>query len=214
MLLTFNLLRIIYFLFINLHNLIKMLEYKLLINISNKKKSLMKSILKLLIIMLFTAAPAFAAKDYLEDIRVVKYWDEPQNITVWVQPSKYSKLAYDSFRAWMKAADGCIRFVDAKSEQSANIQVYFSDSPRIKGSLNAVGVTSYGKKSQRIIIATRLTTRMQIESVLLHEIGHALGINGHSRDITSIMYPNTGTAAGRRLTNKDAATIQKMYCGR
>ncbi len=190
-----------------------MLEYKLLINISNKKKSLMKSILKLLIIILFTAAPAFAATDYLDELDKVLYWDEPQNITVWVQPCKYSQIAYDAFIKWMKASDGCVRFVDAPSEHNANINVYFVDVSYLHDG-NAVGTTTYHRNSPTIKIAIKKYSRIEIESVLLHEIGHALGMQGHSKDLKSIMYYSTASMAGRRLTNKDAATIQKMYCRR
>ncbi len=174
----------------------------------------MKVLIKLLLaILLITPAAAFAASDYLGDLDYVMYWDEPRNITVWVQPHKYQNIAYDAFRAWMKASNGCVRFVDAPSEHNANINVYFIDTNYLHGG-NAVGTTTYYHNSPTIKIAVSRYSRIEIESVLLHEIGHALGMQGHSRDIKSIMYPTTASAAGRRLTNKDEATIQKMYCGR
>lgn len=171
----------------------------------------------LLAILLITPIQVLAATDYLEDISVSRYWDDPQNITVWVQPCKYSKIAYDAFRKWMKAANGCIRFVDAESEQSANIKVYFSNFAQIDESGNRVRhFEHYGKniRAHIIVIYTKQKKRIQIESVLLYEIGRALGMHGYTQETMSIITPNAVRAVRRKLTNKDAATIQKMYCGR
>lgn len=172
-------------------------------------------VIKLLLLVFIACSqlPAFSADDYLDEIDFVKYWDEPRNITVWVQPNKYQDIAYDAFRVWMNAANGCVKFVDSNSSKTANIKVLFSDKTRIIGEGNAVGVTQYGIRTQTIIVATKMASRMEIKAVLLHEIGHALGV-GHINDRMSIMYYNTGNAAGRRLTNRDVATIRRMYCGR
>lgn len=171
-------------------------------------------VIKLLLLVFIACVqlPAFSADDYLDEIDFVKYWDEPRNITVWVQPNKYQDIAYDAFRVWMNAANGCVKFVDSNSSKTANIKVLFSDTTRIIGEGNAVGVTQYGIRTQTIIVATKMKSRIDIEVILLHEIGHALGIVGHPNERKSIM--SIASAAGRKLTNRDAATIRRMYCGR
>lgn len=165
-------------------------------------------------LFLYTQTQSFAAQDYLDDIYTVKYWNNPQHITVWVQPGKYQKIAYKAFKDWMKAANGCIRFIDSPTANDANIVIFFSDEARVDSSKTAVGITHYGHQTNRIIIATKMTDRIQMEATILHEIGHALGIMGHTDERNSIMYPNTASFVGRRLGNKDKATIQKMYCRR
>ena len=175
-------------------------------------KTVTKLILTALIVVLIQI-PVFSASDYLDEISVVKYWDQPRNITVWVQEHKYQDIAYSAFNAWMRASGGCVRFVDAPSEYNANINVYFVKTSNLDGE-NAIGQTYYYRNSPTIKIATQGFSRLEIETTLLHEIGHALGIQGHTQDRRSIMYPNTNSAAGRRITNKDEATIRRMYCGR
>ncbi len=53
----------------------------------------------------------------------------------------------------------------------------------------------------------------EIKGVCLHEIGHALGLNGHSPNSNDIMYcSETGSESRRpQLTVRDLATLKKLY---
>ena len=48
-----------------------------------------------------------------------------------------------------------------------------------------------------------------IYTTLLHEMGHALGLGGHSDDMRDIMYPSIGYAT--ELSPADRLTLQKLY---
>ena len=56
----------------------------------------------------------------------------------------------------------------------------------------------------------RVASFEEIYLVVLHEMGHALGLGGHSRDPGDIMYPSIrGGAEG--LSPADRLTVQKLY---
>lgn len=48
-----------------------------------------------------------------------------------------------------------------------------------------------------------------IYTTLLHEMGHALGLGGHSDDVRDIMYPSIGNAP--ELSPADRLTLQNLY---
>ena len=52
-------------------------------------------------------------------------------------------------------------------------------------------------------------TQTSMYQVILHEVGHALGLN-HSTDVNAVMYPSAG-AANRDLDASDIAGIQSLY---
>ena len=52
-------------------------------------------------------------------------------------------------------------------------------------------------------------TESKLKQVILHELGHAIGLP-HSSDISSIMYP-TAIATSNKITNEDLELIRKLY---
>jgi predicted Zn-dependent protease len=53
-----------------------------------------------------------------------------------------------------------------------------------------------------------------MKAVCLHELGHALGISGHSPYSNDIMYPTLNfDQVLTNLTERDTATIKRLYQG-
>jgi hypothetical protein len=55
----------------------------------------------------------------------------------------------------------------------------------------------------------RLADMHDVYSVVLHEMGHALGLGGHSPDEGDVMYARGSGHTG--LSERDRATIRKLY---
>lgn len=52
-----------------------------------------------------------------------------------------------------------------------------------------------------------------MRKVCLHEVGHALGINGHSNSNTDVMFFSESPTVIPMLSNRDRATIMRLYGG-
>ena len=57
----------------------------------------------------------------------------------------------------------------------------------------------------------RTLSKDEIYAVAVHEIGHAIGILGHSSNRNDIMYPTTDII-GIHASNRDVNTIRQFYC--
>ena len=182
----------------------------------------MKLLIKLFLFsFVFISLPVYAASspNYINEMTHYAVWKNANRITVWVQPNTmYTSTVYDAFREWMVAGGGCLRFVDANNEKYANIRVYFVEN--LSG--NQVGLTQHysaGKYMTRANIQIRykrLNSKQTISkreayAIAVHEIGHALGIMGHSSNRNDIMYPDT-SVIGIHASNRDFNTIREFYC--
>ena len=186
-------------------------------------KKLLNIITAFIIIISATSSTAYAANHYLNELDSYNVWKLSKRISVWVQPSPFSKDIYDAFREWLVAGGGCIRFVDANTEKNANIRVYFvTDIPDMAQAQGVTNTRRYGKYLTSATIRIQYTNQYNskikisdkmIYGVAIHEIGHALGINGHTKDPNDVMYPNTSfTQIGVHPSARDIATIRTMYC--
>lgn len=178
----------------------------------------MKSLLAIITIFILLTCNTALSNNYINELSHYALWKNSNKITVWVQPCEYSATVYNAFREWMIAAGNCIRFVDAKSPETANITVTFH--PELNG--RQAGVT-YQRSAGKYMIKAEVKLRYmrfghnkkltqdQMYAVAVHEIGHALGIMGHSSNRNDIMYPTTDII-GIHASNRDVNTIREFYC--
>lgn len=57
----------------------------------------------------------------------------------------------------------------------------------------------------------RAISKDEIKKTALHEIGHALGMNGHSSNSADIMYAAISPKQTSYLNGRDRATINRLY---
>ena len=144
-------------------------------------------------------------------------------INVWIEHSDNNFNLRNAFNTWQTALYPTISFKFVNNPEEAHISVVFDDPRKHGPAENAVGLTSmrgYAKEPTRIYDAKIYLTYFdptgkrlsdnEIYGTLCHEIGHALGISGHSKNKSDVMYPSTDMY-NTRPTRRDIRTIERIY---
>lgn len=144
--------------------------------------------------------------EYRWDSNTVEVWYNPEGAPQGVTPAKVEAIIADVAAQWSKACDITVK--------------YMGQSDRIDGAIRWVpsypvantlgeGTVAVRDADQRIVAfevtlnAGKLTTLPKLRSTLLHEFGHVMGIQEHSKHEGAVMfYAERGV---RALTKEDAA---------
>lgn len=135
--------------------------------------------------------------------------------------SSQDTIAFNAgLNAWRTTSGNQVDFTIATSDVGANIVVEFLDRAFVKD--NAVGLTTISYVGSRILectvqIANRNSSgsprnQTELNKIMLHEIGHALGIGGHSSVNTDIMYAFVAPSSPTTPTQSDWNTLRTAYC--
>ena len=161
------------------------------------------------------------AGNYISEIATAKWGAMP--IKVWIQQNEYSAYARKAFIIWQSKTQGAVRFVFIDKRDSANIAVSFKNSIAADNTVDTMGITHLYTDANNMKVIRHADmeiksvtdtgtkqTGSQIYAVVLHEVGHALGIRGHSGNKFDVMYPSSDNYRDS-LSNRDINTIKSMY---
>jgi len=122
------------------------------------------------------------------------------------------QLAIEGFQQWTRLTDNKVRFEVVDDEQEAQIWVRFDPSSKA----GRTDCTYYPERREIIraemIIGVKEDVPLDIQSVSVHEFGHALGIVGHSDDSKDAMYPRYTVGKLASLSQRDLNAVKTAYC--
>ncbi|MCM1338736.1 MAG: matrixin family metalloprotease [Muribaculaceae bacterium] len=146
-------------------------------------------------------------------------WLYPKQLKVYVPPNhKRTIMMKHAFAEWTRLTSEKMVFKYVTSPNYAKIEVYFVD--KIPNADREIGLTRFrytssGKMvSAQIYIADktadgRALGKDSVYTVMLHEIGHAIGISQHSSNPLSIMFPYENDA--QEILKSDLKTLAEIY---
>lgn len=141
---------------------------------------------------------------------------------------QFKQLMREAFNSWMQAAAGKLSWVEVSDPRQADIITNWSDSISIRNGQLEAGRTTAVTQTDRLTgerslvaaevkILTRIGAKVfsddEIRKTTLHEVGHALGLQGHSHLSSDIMYASLSRNQVPFLQDRDAATISLLYAG-
>jgi tetratricopeptide (TPR) repeat protein len=125
-----------------------------------------------------------------------------------------------ALKVWNQALDGKISLTPVDEKSKADIEVTWSNHPHAKGSEGGECIPWVGNGRLGHASITMYTvadgwqpTDVDVYAMELHELGHALGLGGHSTGPGDIMYSsfNALTQTAPELSAHDIATIRRLY---
>jgi len=172
--------------------------------------------------------------DYLADAvqsGTVRFLDSRMPLKVYMVPSnnvpgykpEFDDMVRQAFADWQATAPEKIKFVYVGAPGEADITVAWTDDPTkmissAEGGHALVIPTNNGIMKSDITLLSRTATTHellgpnQVRHLALHEIGHALGIFGHSPRAGDIMYGIVlPTEAVSNLSERDKHTMLALY---
>lgn len=140
-------------------------------------------------------------------------------------PKEYVQEVKNAFSTWEKETNGFMKFVYVNSPNSANFICNFKSDLKNRGcDNNGAGMAAY----QYFTYKNNLIDKSIINfsayacngqpwpkdffySCALHEIGHGLGLRGHSTNKNDLLYP-VATSGGRlKISKADMTTLRAIY---
>ena len=181
----------------------------------------------------YTPPDASSRDNYLGELagHLTRWPDSKLPIKVYITPGKgvpgflpqYTQILEESFATWQQGAQDKLSFISVKDPNQADLICSWTNDSNSFSNKAEAGETVVFTNSQGIVkgtikiltvaqMAELPLTNNRIRQICLHEIGHALGFGGHTRDPQDMMFFSTRvTDQDRTLSPRDAASIKLLY---
>lgn len=165
----------------------------------------------------------FRVPNYAPSVSRYHWGDFPVRIYVDDTTSSYTSEEKARFLArwqsWSDALDSQVNYELTTDKESAEIEVYLvtrAEVLKVTGNNTALGTTRIDRIGNRLThtrIYISMTDNRDVLSTMAHEIGHGLGISGHSPYKTDLMYAVQQSRGPIAPTERDENTVRTAYCG-
>ncbi|GIV01862.1 MAG: hypothetical protein KatS3mg015_0692 [Fimbriimonadales bacterium] len=155
--------------------------------------------------------------NYVEAAGQLFYWSR-MPVRVYFDESTGSPdavaAAREGMQRWNDRLGGIIEWTEVQDASSANVVVRWD--PDIEPPYVAYTTYTYDTGSGRLLSATiRILPSLDGDAgraLASHELGHALGISGHSPEWSDLMYSTYTGLNMQEVTLRDANTLRTAYC--
>lgn len=178
-----------------------------------------------------------AAPDYLSGLTMAKGWAKAtMPLKVYVRQNSqllpnfyptFQASIRDAFDQWRAATSNAFSYKFVGSADSADLVCDYTDRRELVSSQHELGIDgiaemllkqdqSPGRGTLCILVkdgpgVPSFRSRELIMRCCLHEVGHALGMHGHSPNMHDIMFPGALRNGQNKLSERDKATIRRIY---
>ena len=184
-----------------------------------------------ILIFLAIAVPASSVDDYFNQItvfsdgKITRFTQMPIRVHIAPLPmgiegvETYLESFRYAMREWEAAAEGRIQFQEVEATDDVDIRVRWQRSGLTQIIDTALGKTELSRLSETgfevgMVLALResgsaaLLAPEKMRTVCLHELGHAIGLWGHSPDSADVLF---FAATAQHPTDRDKATLRNIY---
>lgn len=177
---------------------------------------------------------ANGAKDYLGDVTrqgVLRWPARRMPIKVFIKPGdnvagyspNYFEILKKSFQTWESSSTGLVQFLFVNETSKADIDCSWTNNPHHLANAAEAGEARLLKDKDGIVKATIVLltsplspdlplTNNRVEVNCLHEVGHALGMAGHTTNPGDIMfYSGSMVDKPKTLSERDCNTLVRLY---
>jgi tetratricopeptide (TPR) repeat protein len=180
---------------------------------------------------------AMPGNDYLADVTrqgVLRWGARRMPLKVFIEDGKlipgyrpdFSSILKDAFQSWADASSGLVGFQYVPTPAGADVFCHWSaNTAKFKDSAETAETKlysdRYGVARGEIEILTlapvsnQTVTDKSMRGTTLHEVGHVLGLAGHSKTPGDIMFfSNSLSEATQNLSIRDKNTLVRLYSER
>lgn len=183
--------------------------------------------------MISTARAEISRDNYLGELygHLTRWPDSKLPIKVYIAPGtgvtgyqpQYQQVLEESLATWQQGSQNKVTFKRVAKPSDADLVCSWTSDAMSFTNRAEAGETTVFTNSQGIVKGTiKILTVAQmaelpltvnrLKQICLHEIGHALGFGGHTRDPQDMMFFSTRvTDQERTLSPRDAASIKLLY---